>query len=99
MKDKEDKIEFYVRENFNTLISLRGLKRGEVERAIGVSAGYFSRSKYGVNLTVAYNLSRYLEVSLDDICSKDFYKKLLIKQLEKEKKEIEKKISDLEQEE
>lgn len=80
------------------MIKLRGLKRGEVERAIGVSVGYFSKTKTGVNLTVAYNLACYLNISLDDICSKGFYKKLLVQQLEKEKTEIEKKIAELEKE-
>ena len=91
-------IELIVRKNFDTLIKIRGLKRGEVEKAVGVSQGYFSKSKSGVNLAVAYKLARYLEVSLDDICSKDYCKTLLIQQLEKEKKEIEKKIADLESE-
>ena len=91
-------VELTVRKNFDALIKLRGLKRGEVERAIGVSAGYFCRTKFGVNLTVAYALTRYLNISLDDICSKDFYKKILVQQLEKEKTEIEKKIAEIEQE-
>ena len=89
--------ETLIRNNFDTLIKTKGLKRGEVERAIGVCAGYFSRSKHGVNLTVAYKLSRYLGVSLDDICSKDFYKTTLRQQLEKEKAEIEKRILELEE--
>ena len=88
--------ETMIRRNFDYLIKTKGLKRGDVERSIGVCAGYFSRSKHGVNLSIAYKLAKLLEVSLDDLCSKDFYKNLLKEQLEKEKAEIEKRIMELE---
>lgn len=93
---KEIEPDVMIRRNFDYLIKSKGLKRGDVERGIGVCAGYFSRTKHGLNLAVAYKLSKYLGVSLDDLCSKDFYKQLLKKQLQKEKEEIEKRLSELE---
>ena len=81
--------------NFDYLCKANNLKKGEVEKSVGVSAGYFSKNPQGLNINVVYNLSQVLKISIDDLCSKDFYEKMLLTELEKEKTEIEKRISEL----
>ena len=89
-------IEVLVRKNFECLIKLSGLKKGDVEKKIGVCPGYFSRTKHCMNLNVAFKLAQVMNVSLDDMCSKNFYKKLLLEELEMKKAEIEKQIKEVE---
>lgn len=57
--------------NIKALTKMKGLKLGEVEKAVGISVGYFSRHK-AVTSTVLVKLSDILEVSIDDIIKGNF---------------------------
>ena len=82
--------------HFDLLVRQSGKKKGELEVACGVTAGYFSKLKkstVNLNLNTAYRLSQLLDISLDDLCSKQFYLNLLTKDFEEriktEQKELE----------
>lgn len=57
--------------NVKALTKMKGMKLGEVEKAVGISVGYFSRHK-SVTSTVLVKLSDILEVSIDDIIKGNF---------------------------
>ncbi len=66
-------------ENVNNLIQQKNLKVGDIENAIGISAGYISRlSKEGSKsipaTDVVWKLAHYLGVSTDALISGDFSK-------------------------
>lgn len=66
-------------ENVNELIKEKGLKVGEVESAIGVSAGYISRltkkeTDSAPSADIVWKLAKYLGVSTDMLIEGDFSK-------------------------
>lgn len=67
-------------ENVYTLIEIRDINVSDVEKAIGVSIGYLSRIKKGMNMDALnlINLACYFNVTIDDLVFKD-YKNELIK--------------------
>lgn len=92
---KEKSYEMIVRNNTELLIKLKGLKKGEFETTVGVAQGYFAKSKSAMNLSVACKISSFFGISLDDLVSSDFQKKLLRKELEQKKSEIEAQLKEL----
>ena len=68
-------------DNIQALIKIRGIQVGKLEKQLGVSAGYFARVRRGMSISseVLYKLSKAVDVSMDDLCSKG-YKNRLIKE-------------------
>ena len=83
-------------QNISLQIKEQKLSVSEVEKQCGVSIGYISRIKNGhIGFEFFYKISKLLNVSLDDLCSEEFYKEIKaneiirkIEELEKERKEI-----------
>lgn len=59
--------------NIKWLAKKQGKKLGDIEAAIGVTPGYFSRKISGntisIPLELAYKASKILSVSMDEICT------------------------------
>lgn len=92
MSKKFNERRFY--DNIYEIIDSKKLKIGELERAINVSVGYFSRRKQRKNempLDKAYEIANYLGCSLDYLCNNDLVKE----RNEKEIIELEKQIDRL----
>ena len=66
-------------DNIQALIEIRGIQVGKLEKQIGVSTGYFSRVRRGMNMNidVLYKLSKAVNVSMDDLCSKGYKNRLI----------------------
>ena len=66
-------------DNIQALIEIRGIQVGKLEKQLGVSAGYFSRVRRGMSISseVLYNLSKVMDVSMDDLCSKGYKNRLI----------------------
>ena len=92
-----------ISDNIDILLKNTCMKKGELENKLGVAQGYFSKmesskkaKQYAFSLNTAYNLSKILGISLDNLCSEEFYINLTsqdidiqIKQLEEKKKSLE----------
>lgn len=66
-------------DNIQALIKIRGIQIGKLEKQLGVSAGYFSRVRRGMSISseVLYKLSKAVDVSMDDLCSKGYNNRLI----------------------
>lgn len=65
--------------NIGTLIKKTGIKIGDVEKGLGVSAGYFSRvakKQYKANISIDFlnRVSRFFDVSIDALLNANFEK-------------------------
>ena len=97
MATEEMTPEELIRKNFDYLVKSKYLQKGSAEKAIGVCAGYFARSKknQGISLNTAHNISQVFGISLDDLCSVDFHKKMRAEQIDKEIERLKKEKEDL----
>ena len=91
MEEKELMENLY--NNIHVLISNRGYYIGDVEKAIGVSRGYFSRLarekyEYKISAVTLYKLSQYFGVSMDNLVSRNSTKLLLEAKVAEIQKEI-----------
>lgn len=72
--------------NVQCLIEREGCYIGEVEKAIGVSVGYFSRSRKHdtkIPLISAYKVSQYFGVSLEDLLTQNYREVLIEEKIKK----------------
>lgn len=74
--------------NIGYLIKVYNIRIGELERAIGVSAGYISRSA-GVDMPISkvIKIADFFEITIDDLVRGNYRKAFLegeIKRLQKE---------------
>lgn len=73
-------------DNIRLIVRLEGLAIGELEKKIGVSAGYISRMhRKGSTLGIEklYKLSKITGYSMDDLCSKQLKIRLLQAEINK----------------
>lgn len=64
--------------NVFILCQIRGIKTGEMEKAIGVSNGYLSKIKQcakTMSFEIMVKISKYLDVSLDSLLEDEFSKR------------------------
>ena len=56
------------------ILGQRKMKVGDFEKAVGVSAGYFSRNRHlnssnAISIALAYKVAQKLNLSIDELCS------------------------------
>lgn len=72
-------------ENVKWLCKMNGIQVGQLEKEIGVSAGYISRTagkNKDIGLFKAYKIASIFGVTLDDLSKKNLFKQQRIKELE-----------------
>ncbi len=73
-------------DNIQLIVRFEGLAVGELEKKIGVSAGYISRMRRTgstLGLEKLYRLSKITGYSMDDLCSKEFKMRLMQAEINK----------------
>ena len=76
--------------NVKALCKANGMKMSDIENEICVTKGYLSRTK-GVSLSALIKIANIFDVSVDDILTGDFGKKVEIKESVEELKSAVKK--------
>ena len=87
MRKSDDEISKIIHDNIQCLILSRGILISDLEKAIDVSVGYFSR-RCGMKATTLVKVARYFNVSLDDLVNKNYRANFLREEIETLKKEL-----------
>lgn len=80
--------------NLRTIIHCKKIRISYIEDNIQVSRGYFSDSREKnrhISLEKALQISKLLDVSINDLCDENFGKKLELEAINRDIKELEKK--------
>lgn len=80
-------------ENIEYLIKIKGYDKGRVETAIGVSVGYFSRSKshnVDMPITTVVRIAEHFDIPIEFLLSVNYKKIYLESQIAKLQAELEK---------
>ena len=76
MEKREGKYTKVALQNIKIIIDTRGIKKGELERAVGLSQGYLSRLNDGIYFETMVSICKYLGVSIDDIIKDDLLREI-----------------------
>lgn len=68
-------------DNIELIIKQRRWYTSDVERGIGVSVGYLSR-RCNMSAITLHRLSKYMNISMDDLCSCNFKEKVIEAKIE-----------------
>lgn len=80
-----------VYDNIYFLIKHRGVSIGKLERSIGVSLGYLSRSKKvnaDISAETLYRISKFFDVTMDELYTGSFRADAIKEELERLRKEL-----------
>ena len=94
MSDNEKHLLHRIYENIDLVIKDKGVNKGDVEEAIGVSQGYFSR-RCSMSAVTLYKLSKVLGVNMDYLCSN----RLKVEKIEAQIKDLQEVLRELKNDE
>lgn len=94
MKCEEKHVLHRIYENIALVIKDKGVNKGDVEEAIGVNRGYFSR-RCNMSAVTLYKLSKVLGVNMDYLCSD----RLKVKMVEAQIKDLQEVLRELKNDE
>lgn len=79
-----------LRRNVLHYAKLKGIKIGEIERAISRRAGYIARWERTTTISVedVYNIALILDVTIDSLINEDIDEKIRLEEIEKLKEQI-----------
>ncbi len=80
--------------NLRAILKNRNMKISHIEDEIHHMRGYFADSKAKgrcISLETALKISKLLDVSVEDLCNADFYKKVELETINRDIKELEEK--------
>lgn len=78
--------------NLRAILENRNMKISHIEKAVSHKVGYFADSKAkwrNISLETALKISKLLDVSIEDLCNENFYKKIELDTIDREIKELE----------
>ena len=83
--------------NITCLCKEKNIYIGDLERELGIAIGSLSRKKKGgsINLNIAYNISKILSASLEELIESDIELELLIARKQEELKVVQYEIEEL----
>lgn len=88
-------------ENIRYLCKITNTKIGELEKRIGISAGYFSRLSHrnsDITINILYQVSEIFSISMNDLVEKRLGREQRIKELKEELAKLEEELAKLEEE-